>query len=192
MSASSTELVRRWRLRQYQILKALPPDLLAEYHQLEALITVVEAKETGTTIRILKEGLLAAFADAPSNSPQPQQEIPPVGPYYAAGYKSLCDGCHREFSPQAPRIPMSVHKQRLIKFLGEYGQATRGTVTARTGIPEGSLSELLSGPEFVQVQHGVWALSKAWALKRKMGTTVQGEVVIRPTRKEKAEGESGG
>jgi hypothetical protein len=56
------------------------------------------------------------------------------------------------------RVPLSVQKQKLIDFLAQRGAATRASICSETGIPSGSLSELLKGPEFVSLSRGVWGL----------------------------------
>jgi len=56
------------------------------------------------------------------------------------------------------RLPLAIHRRKLIEFLKEHGPATRGEIHSETGIPPGSLSELLSGDEFEQHIRGFWAL----------------------------------
>jgi hypothetical protein len=56
------------------------------------------------------------------------------------------------------RSSMSVHKQKLIAFLREQGPTARAEIVAKTGIPSGSLSELLRDKEFKTSERGVWAL----------------------------------
>jgi hypothetical protein len=62
------------------------------------------------------------------------------------------------------RVPMSFHKRTLIEFLNNARLATRAQILESTTIPEGSLSELLRDPEFVQAERGVWRL-KDWPRK---------------------------
>jgi hypothetical protein len=60
----------------------------------------------------------------------------------------------------ASRVPLSIHKQKLVSFLLTYGACTRAHILEKTGIPSGSLSELLKGDEFAQVMRGVWIHKK--------------------------------
>jgi hypothetical protein len=50
--------------------------------------------------------------------------------------------------------------------LAEHGPALRTEIAANTGIPTGSLSELLRGQEFESLERGFWAL-KGQAKKSK-------------------------
>lgn len=59
---------------------------------------------------------------------------------------------------KARRHSLSKHKGNLIAFLATVESATRGEITAATGIPEGSLSELLRGDEFQRIERGQWKL----------------------------------
>jgi hypothetical protein len=60
---------------------------------------------------------------------------------------------------QAVRIRMSQRKGQLIEFLGRQpGPVTRAFIVLHAGIPAGSLSALLREPEFMQTEHGMWAL----------------------------------
>jgi hypothetical protein len=58
------------------------------------------------------------------------------------------------------RVPLTVHKKKLIDFLREHGPSVRAEIANKTGIPPGSLSELLSSSEFEQLQRGFWGLKK--------------------------------
>src|SRR5205807_3698916 len=62
------------------------------------------------------------------------------------------------FMPEVPRIPLFVHKQKLVDFLSTREAATRVQIIKATGIPAGSLSSLLKSRDFAQVRHGYWAL----------------------------------
>lgn len=73
------------------------------------------------------------------------------------------------------RIPLSVHKQRLIEFLAKNGESTRGDIIAGTGIPAGSLSELLRGEEFVQADRGFWNLRETVEDELAIGAVVMEE-----------------
>ena len=64
-----------------------------------------------------------------------------------------------EGAKESTRKPLSVHRANLIRYLGEHGPATRREMTNATGVPPGSLSQLLKARQEVeQVQHGVWKL----------------------------------
>lgn len=57
------------------------------------------------------------------------------------------------------RTPLAVHRENLIKFLKANGQSPRSAIRDGTGIPEGSLSELLGGIEFEKGNlPGTWRL----------------------------------
>jgi hypothetical protein len=60
--------------------------------------------------------------------------------------------------PSSSRVSMAVHKFRLVEFLKQHGPSTRKEITTKTGIPEGSLSELLKRPIFEKQRWGIWAL----------------------------------
>jgi hypothetical protein len=55
------------------------------------------------------------------------------------------------------RVPMSVHKEKLVEFLTQHGPSTRNQILSGTGIPAGSLSELLT-KECEQKKEGFWTL----------------------------------
>jgi hypothetical protein len=59
----------------------------------------------------------------------------------------------------AARIPLEIQKQKLMKFLAEFGSAYRHTITHITGIPETTLTKLLRGPEFKRIGTGRWAFN---------------------------------
>ncbi len=62
---------------------------------------------------------------------------------------------------EGKRVPMAEHRKRLIQFIRNKGQCTRAGMISGTGIPEGSISALLSNSEdFEQVQHGLWKLKE--------------------------------
>ena len=56
------------------------------------------------------------------------------------------------------RISMSAHRETLVQFLRERGPTARAEIVAKTGIPSGSLSELLRDDEFASPARGVWAV----------------------------------
>ncbi len=56
------------------------------------------------------------------------------------------------------RLSMKQHKEALINHLTSSGPSTRKTILRVTGIPAGSLSELLREPEFESVNRGEWRL----------------------------------
>jgi hypothetical protein len=69
------------------------------------------------------------------------------------------------------RIPMAIQRQRLVEFLLQHGACTRAVISERTGIPLGSLSELLKGDEFVQVLRGLWAHKDHQDVVKQPGTS---------------------
>jgi hypothetical protein len=57
------------------------------------------------------------------------------------------------------RTRLSQHKQALIAFLKLRRESvSRAEIIRHCDIPAGSLSAILGEPEFVQVEHGMWAL----------------------------------
>jgi len=58
------------------------------------------------------------------------------------------------------KVRMSEHKATLIAFLAD-GVASRATILHETGIPEGSLGQLLREPEFAKKERGMWGLKKS-------------------------------
>jgi hypothetical protein len=137
-SMSSSQLVSRWRKRQREIIEQLPANLLAEYRKLEGMITSVYAEEKKRSREQDSKQKTAAEGD---NSPDDEEGLGLFAP--------------------PPRTPLSAHKKKLIKFLAGLEQpVTRGNIASATRIPPASLSELLKGPEFEQVRHGLWKLRK--------------------------------
>jgi hypothetical protein len=59
-----------------------------------------------------------------------------------------------------PRIPLVIHKEKLIEFLRKRTSASRPEIIRAIQIPPGSLGSLLRSGEFEQVSHGRWALKK--------------------------------
>jgi len=57
------------------------------------------------------------------------------------------------------RVPLSEHKTNVIAFLKLVESATRGEILTYTGMPEGSLSEVLRDQEFEQAARGRWRLA---------------------------------
>jgi hypothetical protein len=66
-------------------------------------------------------------------------------------------------TPVSGRIPMSEHKKKAVDYLRQVESATRLEILANTGVPEGSLSQLLRDKEFEQVERGRWRLAKRGA-----------------------------
>lgn len=128
-TVESNVLIQRWRQRRRDILKTLPANLLTEYRELGIALRRVQAEQ----LQISKD-----------------RRVQSEGAYATEKESGL-------FVPP-PRIPLATHRKKLIEFLSKHGQATRTEITAKTGIPAGSLSELLSGDEFKQLQRGFWAL----------------------------------
>jgi hypothetical protein len=157
-SVDSGMLISRWHRRQREILSALPPQLFAEYRQLEILIESVRSTEARIEAEHVKgvKDLAEAIA-----SPKPD-EID----------RAACDKLYAEDNSQIPdlisaselitfgssRVPLSIHRKRLIDFLAEKGPSMRAEIAMATHIPNGSLSEVLRGPEFEQVERGLWRL----------------------------------
>jgi hypothetical protein len=127
---STTQLLNRWRDRQKEILETLSPDLLAEYRKLGELIETVEDEEDKNAREIKTSGQKTN-----------KEHIVPAN-----------------FFPPIPRVPLSVHKKKLIDYLKKHGPSTRGEISAGAAIPPGSLSELLSEKEFEQHERGFWGL----------------------------------
>jgi hypothetical protein len=136
---SAAELVRRWRTRRLQILKTLPPELLAEYVKLGKLIKGVrleqiqiEKEANGGVIDLslatfsLPEGVTGTLTDPDTGA--------------------------------SVRIPLALRRKQLAEFLKKNGPSTRNEISKGIAIPEGSLSILLSQSEFEQKSRGVWGL----------------------------------
>jgi hypothetical protein len=138
------DLLRRLRERRREILKALSPELLAEYRRLGiAIRTVIIEEGKSTVAKCTNDGKFDALLAT------------------VFGHLLTSD----EFGQQLKeRTPMSAHKKRLIDFLHDARMATRAQILASTGIPEGSLSQLLREPEFEQMERGTWRL-KDWPRK---------------------------
>lgn len=70
----------------------------------------------------------------------------------------------KKASPLASRIPLWMHKQTLVDFFKSQAGGTvavsRHMIVQVTGIPAGSLSEILSGDEFEQTVRGYWRLAE--------------------------------
>lgn len=72
-----------------------------------------------------------------------------------------------EVKTTAIRKTMSEHREKLIGFLKECGTASRAEIVTATGIPQGSLSALLTESLlFQQQEHGRWGLKKSGASAR--------------------------
>jgi hypothetical protein len=136
---TSSQLVVGWRKRRLEILKSLPAKLLAEYRELGRLIRGVQAAELENARR-RNEAQVGIDTSMPLIALDPKAKAT-IG-----------------FFPPSPRVPLSVHKKKLIDFLTAHGPSMRGEIAAKTGIPPGSLSELLGGNEFEQPRRGFWAL----------------------------------
>ena len=146
-SVSSSELIRQWQEQQQQILEVLSPEArkaFTKYRKLDKLIRAVRAVEA----RREQE-----YKAGQTGSAEPPQASEGTG-----------------LAPPTSRVPLSIHKRKLIEFLRSHGPTTRGALSTETGIPAGSLSELLSGDEFEQVQRGFWALK---GQVKKPGTSAQ-------------------
>lgn len=146
-------LMQRWRERRLEILKAhLPPELLLEYRQLGVAIRAVRTKEIKLSPTEARCKLLAypRNADLPVLSARDEIE---------AKMKLAKEIVSRQ--------PLASHKAKLIEFLDTYGPTKRALIPTMTGIPAGSLSELLTGPEFERLDYGVWALKAHKKGKRK-------------------------
>ena len=130
----SGALIRRWRKRQLEILKTiinkLPPDLLTEFRSLNRSIKLVRAEEEKIA-REKNQGGTPLIAKPPR------------------GTLGLIFG---------PRTSMSAHKRKLVAFLETTRSATRAEILSLTGIPDGSLSQLLREEDFEQLERGLWAL----------------------------------
>jgi len=140
----SEELVRRWRDRRREILKTLPPELLAEYRRLGVLIQNVLVEQR-------------AISKCKKLSDQERAEL-------MEGTVRVPDLINRKVKQaleevrEESRIPLHRHRETLIAFLAEFGPSTRREIAAGTSIPAGSLSRLLRGPQFEQAAHGLWRL----------------------------------
>jgi hypothetical protein len=140
------ELLRGWYERRREILKTLPPDLLAEYRQIGRLIKGVLKEQVN---QIGPEGGLLLGKLEP---------------------KTICKECHAELKEDGImeqlqhikpfRVSLVRRKETLLKFLAERGPSTRGEILRETDIPPGSLSMLLQHPEFENAGHGLWRLGK--------------------------------
>src|SRR5258708_38579975 len=97
-SLSSSQLVTRWRKRQHEILEKLPPDLLTEYRKLNDLIAEVTREE--------------------AKNRRERKETP----------KMAEEDIFPEYFAPTMRIPLSVHKKKLIDYLKNSQGASRGEI----------------------------------------------------------------
>jgi hypothetical protein len=127
----AAEMVRQLKVRQSSIVELLP-----KLHE--------ELEQIQNTVREL-EGLLGKgyVVDVP------------IPLELAHLLKELPTPTSR---PKETRLPLSVRRMALRKYLAENGPATRSQIMAATGIPAGSLSALLGEDDIATTQHGMWHL----------------------------------
>jgi hypothetical protein len=56
----------------------------------------------------------------------------------------------------APKVSLDDRKKQLLDYLRQKGPAHRGEIISDTGIPPGTLANLLQQSEFENVSRGVW------------------------------------
>jgi hypothetical protein len=130
-NVSSQELLLRWRKRRREILGKLCPKLRGEYRRLGALIRAVLAEQC--------------------HSPGKARLKPAKSGYVIVSKHGV---------RVSSRVPLREHKARAIAFLKTHGPATRMRISAKAIVPAGSLSLLLKGEEFEQVERGLWKLKE--------------------------------
>ena len=56
------------------------------------------------------------------------------------------------------RLPLVIRSEQVATFLAQHGPASRAEITEATGVPSGSLSEVLKLGPFEQKRRGLWGL----------------------------------
>lgn len=125
------EVVRRLRARQAELVEALPPALLREYHEIESTVKSLDRL-------ILENGAATQVEEAPR----------------LRQMMSLVEGAGRG----AVRVALAERREALREYLRANGPTQRGQILEDTGIPPGTLSVLLTESAFQRVGPGVWRL----------------------------------
>jgi hypothetical protein len=162
----SNELISRWQKRRREILKLLPPELAAEYKRLGISIKAIKDEEAKVQNDHADDTELPE--DLKESQPPTAETSSAFGPSSLFKPATLKPSTAFKPSPwfsSQLRTPLRLHREKLVEFLKERGPSTRGEISSATGIPTGSLSELLSGDEFEQQERGLWSL-KGQAKKR--------------------------
>ena len=88
--------------------------------------------------------------------------------------EQLIGECRKPPDREEKRVPLETHRAALIEYLTRVGSATRAEITASTGIPAGSLSQLLAGDEFHSPRYGEWTLVRLADHLAELDRIVQG------------------
>jgi hypothetical protein len=114
---------------------------------------VTPSTTTASVIRLWKERRGEILKELAQTSPELVAEYQKLGRYIRATRAA-------ENNLLAIRRSLPEHRQKLVEFLKEHGPATRAEITAKVGIPPGSLSTVLLQPDFQQHGRGFWALKE--------------------------------
>jgi len=150
---TSSELLKKLRADRREVIKKMPRTYWRYFCTLTKAIRAIEQierRQEEIAKHAKSKELLEYFNEKLGTVPADP------GPHPNPG------GCADEQPPFAgARTPLEVRKRKLVEFLTARGVATRGEIVNHTQIPAGSLSELLAGEEFVQIQRGFWGLRDA-------------------------------
>lgn len=90
----------------------------------------------------MEQMLVEEFGDAPTPITSAAVRLAPANGHSNGN----CDG-------------NQTRKEQLVKFLTEHGPATRGTINEQSGIPKGTIANLLNKDYFVR-RHGKWSVAE--------------------------------
>lgn len=127
------EMVRQLRARRNAIINHLPAPLQKELEEIDATIREIDdvLRRRGHQIDVSVPDPVAHLVDTTVVPPRPS------------------------------RRPLAHRREALREYLAAKGLATRAQITADTGIPPGTLSALLTEPEFETVGSGLWRIQSA-------------------------------
>jgi hypothetical protein len=133
---NAKELIRRWKERQAQILGMLPEAVRIEFQELTVAIRRAEVEFAGgKKPSVVENG-------------KPAQAAPETTENFGQMLEKM-----------SQRVPLEDRKRQVARYLAEKGPSARGEILKGTGIPNGSLSNVLLDQDlFEQGAGNLWIL----------------------------------